>query len=260
MRHVRKPDSGEREHAEQQCRREAVPYAQRDINRHADDRGRRTRKRSVQEPRGDTDRQAASREDERREPQRPRGVVQIFHRRRTSEKWQHAREQSRQSEEDTCEHDQSQQPREPVARMKQRVVGRVLADESECQRHPGHRERGGAAGKRGHRHRSAQARERRNIARARFVVDHAGDQEQRALVAGVRDQIDKRRDDGLARAHPEQHRQDAEGTQRRVGEDALQVGLLHGAVGADDHGRRPGHRDRHRPQRASIRRSGSSSQ
>ena len=161
----RDPDRCEREQAEQERRRESVPQTERDIDGHAGGGARGPRERAVEQRRRDAGKQAARREDEWWDPQWPRRVMDL-HRWRRAAKRQHAREQSRQSQQDACEHDQSEQPGEPLARMQQRLVGSILAHESECQRHTGHRERGGAPGERRNRHRATQTGERRNVARA----------------------------------------------------------------------------------------------
>jgi hypothetical protein len=133
--------------------------------------------------------------------------------------------------------------------MEQRLVGAVLADEPQRERYAAHRQRGGATGNGGNRHRATKPRKRGDVARAGLMLDPARHQEERALVARVRHEVHQRGGDRLARADAEKQHQDAERADGRVREDAFEVCLLRGPVGANDHRRGTDGSDRRRPQR-----------
>ena len=76
------------------------------------------------------------------------------------------------------------------------------------------------------RHRAAQPAEHRDVARAGLVFDRAGDEEERALVAGMGEQVGEAGGDRRRRARsPNSSIRMPERTDRRVGEDALEVRL-----------------------------------
>ena len=118
------------------------------------------------------------------------------------------------------------------------VVELLLGDEPQEQRHAGHRPGSEQARERGDRHAPTKPAEPGHITRARLVIDRARDEKERALVAGVGEQIGQAGDDGRARADAEQQHQHAQRADRGVRQDALEIGFEHRSVRAAQHRQR----------------------
>ena len=122
----------------------------------------------------------------------------------------------------------------PGIEMPERGVDLLLGEEAEAGRQAAHGKGAGEGGEKGDRQGAGETAEAVHVARARFVVDDAGDHEEAALEHGVGHQVEHRRGDGLLGAEAGQHHHQAERRHGRVGEHQLEVGLPDRQHGAED--------------------------
>ena len=132
------------------------------------------------------------------------------------------------------------------------VVELLFGDEAEEQRHTRHRSGGEHGRDSGDGHAVTKSAEFGHVARARLVLDRAGDEKERTLVARVRQQVGQAGDDGLARADAEQQHQHAQRADRGVREHPLEIRFQHRSIRATHHRHGAHERDDSRPEQRSA--------
>ena len=118
-----------------------------------------------------------------------------------------------------------------------------LGQEAVEQRHAGHRRGRDHCERRRYGHEAIEPVQAADVARSRFVFDDAGCHEERRLEGGVIHDVEDRRHQRERAVQPEQHRDQTEVADGRVGEQALKVMLKDRHVGAEHQGDQTGAAD-----------------
>ncbi len=141
-------------------------------------------------------------------------------------------------------------PAEPAAELRvgeERREHRLLGDEAEEGREPGHRRERQGRDDREHRGLPAEPADLAQVARAGAVVHDADHEEEGRLEQRVREQQRDARERRVPRAVPDHDGEEAELADRAVREDELEVHLLEGAPAADEHRRDAERDEKHAP-------------
>ncbi len=123
----------------------------------------------------------------------------------------------------------------------------LLGQEAVQRRHPGHRGPGHQGERGGDRHPLREPAQAPDVARAGFVVDDAGDHEQRGLEARVVEDVEHRRQRRHRRAEAQQHRHQPQVADGRIRQHRLQVVLEQRDQRARQHGHQSGRRHQVEP-------------